>query len=331
MNTAELYDINIARQQRSNRVENQKLGFIPLYRSIKNKPWAKDVFLRTLWENLLFAAQRGDYVANFKGNLWRLKAGQLVTTPADLGLELCDRNNKPTSRDTVNRMLAVFVREGMITISGEKHKGTVITINNYSEYAQNITNAPAHKYAHISAHGESSDTNALNESPAHGGAHETAHHEQEYIFNNKLLNDRQRKKSSRSSKVKPDAAVSSEKGNKWGNADDLKAAQWIYSQVLIVSPTTKEPNWSTWANDVRLIRQLDGHTHQDICKMFKWANKDSFWCSNILSPAKLREKWPTLVIQSQQPNRTQRVSGSQQPARQSIDYESTEWMEGIDV
>ncbi|MCL8533807.1 replication protein [Proteus mirabilis] len=106
--------------------------------------------------------------------------------------------------------------------------------------------------------------------------------------------------------VKPDAVVSSPKGNKWGNADDLKAAQWIYSQVLIVSPTTKEPNWSTWANDVRLMRQLDGHTHQDICKMFKWANRDPFWCSNVLSPAKLREKWDTLTIQSQQPNRGKR-------------------------
>ncbi|WIF73795.1 replication protein [Proteus vulgaris] len=106
--------------------------------------------------------------------------------------------------------------------------------------------------------------------------------------------------------VKPDAVVSSPKGNRWGNADDLKAAQWIYSQVLIVSPSTKEPNWSTWANDIRLMRQLDGHTHQDICRMFKWANRDSFWCSNVLSPAKLREKWDTLTIQSQQPNRGKR-------------------------
>lgn len=114
--------------------------------------------------------------------------------------------------------------------------------------------------------------------------------------------------------VKPDAVVSSPKGNKWGNADDLKAAQWIYSQVLIVSPATNEPNWATWANDVRLMRQLDGRTHQDICRMFKWANMDSFWYSNILSPAKLREKWPTLVIQSQQPNRTQRVA-EQAPAQ----------------
>ncbi|HHR6096813.1 TPA: replication protein, partial [Providencia alcalifaciens] len=103
------------------------------------------------------------------------------------------------------------------------------------------------------------------------------------------------------------------------------------SQVLIISPSTKEPNWSSWANDVRLMRQLDGHTHQEICRLFQWANRDSFWCSVVLSPAKLRKKWATLVIQSQQLNRMKRVSGNLQPARQSIDYESTEWMEGIDV
>ena len=32
---------------RSNRMENQKTGFIPLYRSVLKKPWAKDVVLRT--------------------------------------------------------------------------------------------------------------------------------------------------------------------------------------------------------------------------------------------------------------------------------------------
>nr|WP_283092780.1 replication protein [Providencia rettgeri] len=107
--------------------------------------------------------------------------------------------------------------------------------------------------------------------------------------------------------VDPDAVVCSPKGNKWGNADDLKAAQWIYSQVLIISPTSKEPNWSSWANDIRLMRQLDGYSHKDICRLFQWANRDSFWCSVVLSPAKLRKKWATLVIQSQQSNRNKRV------------------------
>ncbi|MDE9545299.1 replication protein [Xenorhabdus bovienii] len=285
-------------------MENQKLGFIPLYRSIRNKSWAKDVFLRTLWENLLFEAQKGDYVANFKGNIWHLKAGQLVTTPADLGLNLCDRNNKPTSRDAVNRMLAVFVREGMITIEGEKHKGTVITITNYNEYAQKIDDSPAHKAAHRGAHSETSNDAASDTIPAHGGAHTAAHHEQEYISNNKLLDDRPRKSKS-SGKVNPDAAVSSPKGDKWGDADDLKAAEWIFQKVQVAKPNAKEPNWATWANDIRLMRQSDNRTHAAICRLFKWANQDSFWYCNILSPAKLREKWDTLESQSEQPNRKQ--------------------------
>lgn len=107
--------------------------------------------------------------------------------------------------------------------------------------------------------------------------------------------------------LKADAVVCSPKGNKWGNADDLKAAQWIYSQVLIISPTSKEPNWSSWANDIRLMRQLDGYSHKDICRLFQWANRDSFWCSVVLSPAKLRKKWATLVIQSQQQNRNKQA------------------------
>ncbi|MEX6305647.1 replication protein, partial [Enterobacter hormaechei] len=43
---------------RSNRMENQKTGFIPLYRSVLKQTWSKDVFLRTLWENLLLCAAR---------------------------------------------------------------------------------------------------------------------------------------------------------------------------------------------------------------------------------------------------------------------------------
>ncbi|WP_391488477.1 replication protein [Leclercia tamurae] len=58
---------------RSNRMENQKTGFIPLYRSVLKKPWAKDVFLRTLWENLLLGAARQPYTANFKGRQWPLQ------------------------------------------------------------------------------------------------------------------------------------------------------------------------------------------------------------------------------------------------------------------
>ncbi|WP_025154242.1 replication protein [Morganella morganii] len=127
--------------------------------------------------------------------------------------------------------------------------------------------------------------------------------------------------------VRPDAAVSSPKGNQWGTADDLKAAQWIYGKVQIICPTAQEPTWHSWANDIRLMRQVDGRTHEEICRLFQWANKDPFWCSNVLCPAKLREKWPTLVIQSQQPGRAQ-----QKPSgRPRLDFNNTDWAEGLNV
>ncbi|WP_176486061.1 replication protein, partial [Enterobacter hormaechei] len=168
-------------------MENQKSGYIPLYRSVLKQAWAKDVYLRTLWENLLLNAARKPFMARFKGHDWHLQPGQLVVTAADLGLQLCDRKGNPASRDAVERMLAVFVREGMITIEGEKQKGRVITITNYSEYAQKNDDLPAHKAAHgaehTSAHGDTSNGAALKvvaaHDCAHGAAHTSAQHEQE--------------------------------------------------------------------------------------------------------------------------------------------------------
>ncbi|HIB9573371.1 TPA: replication protein, partial [Escherichia coli] len=138
-------------------MENQKTGYIPLYRSILKQSWAKDVYLRTLWENLLLNAARKPYKANFKGHEWHLQPGQLVVTAADLGLQLCDRHGKPASRDQVERMLQVFVKEGMISIDGEKQKGRVITITNYHEYAQKMDNLPAHEAAQTTAHDAAHD------------------------------------------------------------------------------------------------------------------------------------------------------------------------------
>ncbi|MCU6338899.1 hypothetical protein KW823_20405 [Enterobacter quasiroggenkampii] len=62
----------------------------------------------------------------------------------------------------------------------------------------------------------------------------------------------------------------------------------------IVRP--KEPNWTVWANDVRLMRTLDGRSHKQICEMFKRVQSDTFWVRQVKCPAKLREKWDDLII-----------------------------------
>lgn len=111
----------------------------------------------------------------------------------------------------------------------------------------------------------------------------------------------------------PDAFVYSSTGSKWGTQEDDRASRWIYEKVCVVDASAKEPNWADWANVVRLMRQQDNRTHKEICELFLWANRDSFWCSNILSPAALRKKWGTLSAQMGKPNRSQRPSADPVP------------------
>jgi uncharacterized protein YdaU (DUF1376 family) len=75
---------------------------------------------------------------------------------------------------------------------------------------------------------------------------------------------------------------------------DLQCAEWVYSLVFKVAPASKKPNFESWANTIRLMRESDGLTHQDISDVFTWANNDSFWSVNILSIAKLRTQFAQL-------------------------------------
>ncbi|MGQ5911896.1 helix-turn-helix domain-containing protein [Serratia sp. IR-2025] len=104
----------------------------------------------------------------------------------------------------------------------------------------------------------------------------------------------------------PEAVVFSAKKKIWGSAEDLKCAEWIRSRIVklyeqaaesdgeVARP--KEPNWTDWANEIRLMCSQDGRTHKQICELFAKANRDPFWCKNILSPSKLREKWDDLTL-----------------------------------
>lgn len=104
----------------------------------------------------------------------------------------------------------------------------------------------------------------------------------------------------------PDAVVFSPKKRQWGTQDDLTCAQWLWKQILklyeqaaesdgeLVRP--KEPNWIAWANEIRLMCAQDGRTHKQICELYQKISRDPFWCRNVLSPAKLREKWDELVL-----------------------------------
>jgi hypothetical protein len=89
-------------------------------------------------------------------------------------------------------------------------------------------------------------------------------------------------------------AAGGKKGVKSKN-EDFECARWLFGAILKVNQTAKAPNFETWAKDVRLMNEVDGRSHREICELFQFAKSDSFWSPNIQSPAKLREKWDMLT------------------------------------
>lgn len=64
------------------------------------------------------------------------------------------------------------------------------------------------------------------------------------------------------------------------------------------NPKAKVPNQlSKWHLEMERIIRLDQYSVQDIRDVIEWCQRDAFWKSNILSPGKLREKMPTMVLQ----------------------------------
>lgn len=80
------------------------------------------------------------------------------------------------------------------------------------------------------------------------------------------------------------------------SSSDFEIGRQIFEMILTLNPTHKKPNLAAWASEVRKIREIDKRPAEEILELFRWANADNFWKTNILSPAKLREKWDILTV-----------------------------------
>lgn len=89
--------------------------------------------------------------------------------------------------------------------------------------------------------------------------------------------------------------------------DDLRFAKEMFKRVIVINPAAKEPNFDNWANTIRLMREVDKRYHSSMWAAFDWANKDSFWCSNILSPEKLRKQFDKLQVKINETNKPRNV------------------------
>lgn len=293
--------------------EQSGKGFALIHRQFMDSRLYRDSQAVHLWLHLILKANHTDEEVNTDIGMMIVRRGQMITGRPTLVSETFIPDNK------VKSLLRTFESKGMINIESKGRKFSLISIVKYDDFqsqncptdVQQMSNANTSKNAPLS---DVCPTDVQRLSINNNN-----------ILNTNVFNDRPRISKSSPRKAKPEAAVSSPKGDKWGTADDLKAAQWIFQLITRISPSAKTPNWSGWANDVRLMREQDNRTHSDICQMFKFANQDSFWKSNILSPAKLREKWTQLEAR-------RNTQGQGKPSgRPHLDFDNTDWAEGLKV
>lgn len=85
----------------------------------------------------------------------------------------------------------------------------------------------------------------------------------------------------------------------------IQLSKYLYQKInedaREKSEMTKEPDYQTWADDVRKMIDLDGRTPDQVKQMIEWCQSNDFWQGNILSVKKLREKYDVMAKQAKRP------------------------------
>lgn len=114
-------------------------------------------------------------------------------------------------------------------------------------------------------------------------------------------------------KKHPEAVVASRTSSgevRHGSQADVDLANAIHrliAEMTMDDSALSNHRLASWANAIRLTVKQDGRTHSMIWTLFQFANQDSFWRSNVLSPATLREKWPKLAAKYNEARHKQAV------------------------
>lgn len=80
------------------------------------------------------------------------------------------------------------------------------------------------------------------------------------------------------------------------DSGEIRLSELLFSKIKNRNPKHKEPNFQAWGKHVDLMLRMDKRTPGEIERVINWCQEDLFWQNNILSTAKLREKFDALIL-----------------------------------
>lgn len=188
----------------------------------------------------------------------------------------------------VRRHLKTLEEQGYINLKRCPY-GLVVTINNSKKFASRPdNNILSSSDKNVLSERASSDKNVQEigqKCPPSSDKNVRNKEDRKHIYktdNNSSCQD------SESPDVKPDKF-----------SDDslpFKLSKFLYSKILLNNPKQKLPNFQEWSKHIDYMIRIDKRIPQEVKEIIEWCQKDSFWYANILSTAKLREKYDQLFI-----------------------------------
>ena len=76
----------------------------------------------------------------------------------------------------------------------------------------------------------------------------------------------------------------------------MELSNFLRSLIVRNNPKSKAPDITKWAIDIDRMISIDNRTPEEIRSVIEFCQNDDFWQSNILSTAKLREKFDQLYL-----------------------------------
>jgi len=85
------------------------------------------------------------------------------------------------------------------------------------------------------------------------------------------------------------------------SSEAIELANLLKGLILRNNPKAKTPaDINKWAADIDRMQKIDHRTPEEIKFIIEFSQNDSFWCANILSTAKLRDKFDQLYLRAKE-------------------------------
>lgn len=275
-------------------------GWIKLHRKILEHWIMKDPNAFLIFNTLLMWANRKQSKYVECNEIRTVDKGQVLTSLRQIA------DFTGIDRRTVNRKLKLLSKDSMI-LQKAGHLGTVITICNYVDYQDQKQDMVPHHVPHM---------------VPHDVPHMVPHmvpHDVPIVEKERSKEVKEEKNHVTTSPMTCDEKIGIPKKKKYNFSDwDLKTAKTLQETIAYVNPDAvrvHKANLDQWANDFRLIREVDKIPCEKIERVCDWVFRNDFWKSNIQSPAKLRKKWDTLTGQMKRPKEMSNAELSEEAAR----------------